>query len=179
MTTEYFSKLPVIDYQGQSLVNICVRGGVSNTVKQQTSALMPYTLQYETETPETVAFDYYNNIDAYWLVNMSNNIIDPYFDWLMPDKTLDQVLSNIYGSIPAAMNTNLFYQRQLTSNTDPYNVTINITSNTSQSNSSFAAVTAYTKAQVDNEAKRQVYLVRSDLALLVDSDLNKVLQNAT
>jgi hypothetical protein len=178
-TTEYFSKFPTIDYNGQMMVNICVRGGISNGIVGQTSAFMPYNLQFDGESPETVSFDYYNDINAYWLVNMANEVSDPAFDWMMPDAVLQDVLSDMYGSVANAQNTNLFYQRQPASNSDPYNVTITLESNISQGNSAFLPVTAYNKALVDNEAKRQVYLVRSDMLTSIDSALGVTLQNAS
>lgn len=180
-TQEFFDKFPVVNYNGQNLFNICVRVGIPEKVKTYTSAYMPYNIQYEKETPETIAYDYYGAVAYWWLVTLANNVYDPYFDWLLDDRALDDCISTFYGSIANAQSQIAFYQRNTTAG-DPYNIIINSTSNTTQqpvSNSTFTSISEYDKLKIDNEDLRQVYIIQQQFVDTLTTDLNKILADAT
>ena len=176
MSTEFFSNFPTVEYDGDTLVNICLRVGITNTVKQNTSQFLPYTLQYDSETQETVAYDYYNDVNLDWLVEMANDVIDPYYDWKLTDQDVDNVLVNNYGSVANAMSTVVYKQRVPTSNSDPYNVIVN--SNTQVSAAQYVSLSAYDYAHLSNQQKGTIYIINTDYVNPLKSSIKDLIANA-
>lgn len=176
MTTPYFSKFPIISYNNQNLVNIMCRVIIDSSVLADTSAYLPYDLEYQ-QTPETLAYDYYGDVNYYWLVNYTNNINDPYYDWYIQDDILNNILIGEYGTLANAQSTVVNYARQATNADDPYSG-IRVTNLTYQSGNTVGIYEpnyAYTLANSNNDAKRNVNLVDSQYALSFDAELTSLL----
>lgn len=58
----------------------------------------PYTVA-EGERPEDIAEFYYGSVDYVWLVYLANNIIDPYHQWPMDEKTFRNYLVDKYSDV--------------------------------------------------------------------------------
>jgi hypothetical protein len=74
----YFRRFPKINYNNQEVVNILTRVKILDTVKNNATIFLPYTVE-EGERPDMVANFYYDDPKYDWLVLLSNQIIDPYY----------------------------------------------------------------------------------------------------
>ncbi len=98
MTTEYFSSFPfTVNQDGQEVVNITYRIDFINRIKDNI-ALFQHVNIVTGQRPEDIALIYYNDQTLYWIVLWLNNIVDPYYDWLLTDKELFTYVQNKYGS---------------------------------------------------------------------------------
>lgn len=93
---KYFENFPVIEYEGQKIRDITRRNSFTAFVTSNPMLYLPYTVK-EGYKPEDVANAYYGSVDYTWLVNMSNNIIDPYHQWPMAEADFNKYLIDKYG----------------------------------------------------------------------------------
>lgn len=105
----YFNKLPTITYDNNAAVNIMARAKLSDGVKGDRSALLPYTLE-DGDRMDTVAQAYYGNPGYAWLVWFSNETVDPYFDMPLSDLDLTEHIKIKYGSLELAQRKIAFYR---------------------------------------------------------------------
>lgn len=106
---KYFEKLPIISYNGFTARNLMARAALTNDTRDSRSLYLPYSLEDDMR-PDTLAQAYYDNPDYAWLVWMSNNTIDPYYDYYLNDSDFDAFIAKKYGSIEAAMGEPAFYR---------------------------------------------------------------------
>src|SRR5690606_22834768 len=95
---QFFKNHPIITYNGQQVRNIFLTAKLTKQALGDTLSLLPYTVQ-EGETPTTVAYDYYGSVDYTWLVLFSNNILDPYTQWVKTEEQFHEHLIKVYGSV--------------------------------------------------------------------------------
>jgi hypothetical protein len=50
------------------------------------------------EKPEDVSYKYYKTTEYHWLILLLNNVVDPYYDWLLSARELQAYMENKYGS---------------------------------------------------------------------------------
>lgn len=48
------------------------------------------------DTPENIAYRYYGTVDRFWIVLMSNNIIDPQWEWPLTSNQFNEFLVKKY-----------------------------------------------------------------------------------
>lgn len=97
----YFEKLPVVSYNGQEARNILARARFSPQTRANKGTFYPYTMS-ETDRPDILSHKYYDNADYAWLVWMSNDVVDPYYDLNIPDPDMLAVIEKKYGSLEVA-----------------------------------------------------------------------------
>ena len=51
----------------------------------------------EWESPENIAYDYYGSCDEVWAVLAINEVVNPFFDWLMRPEELSNYVVSKYG----------------------------------------------------------------------------------
>lgn len=105
----YFDKHPIIDYNGTPCRNILARADLTEATRKNTVAFYPYTA-VDAERPDNLAYNYYDDPDYAWLVFMSNQIIDPYFDYPMTDEQFNRYIVSKYGSVAKAQRMVKFYR---------------------------------------------------------------------
>ena len=105
----YFNKLPLITYDNNIAVNIMARAKLSDNIKSDRSALLPYTLE-DGDRMDTVARAYYGNAGYSWLIWFSNETVDPYFDMPLGDLDFQEYMRTKYGSIELAQRKIAFYR---------------------------------------------------------------------
>ena len=79
---QYFRKFPLIPYNGVPSINILRRVDFNNNVKNFFTAFYSFNIQ-SGERIETIAHDYYEDVDLDWLIYLTNNIVD-----LLASKTI-------------------------------------------------------------------------------------------
>jgi len=59
--------------------------------------LMAYDVKYG-ERPEDIAFKYYDDAELHWVVLLTNNITDRYYEWPMTQPDFEDYLTDKYGA---------------------------------------------------------------------------------
>ena len=103
----YFENFPLTYYtvyddlsNVKIVTNITVRNKLSKEALDNILLYDEYDIK-DGETPEIVADKFYNNPQLHWVVLLTNEIIDPRFDWLLSTNNLNRYCegkySNVYG----------------------------------------------------------------------------------
>lgn len=98
----YFSMFPTFVYNGASAVDITRRVAVRATISADPRAYAPYEVPAG-QRADQLADSYYNTNDREWLVWMSIDVIDPYYDWYLSDDDFNAHLLQKYGSLEEAV----------------------------------------------------------------------------
>lgn len=114
---QYFSTLPKIiktDAQGNSLLmtNLMARASVIPQLLQNPAVFYTYDIQ-EGDKPETIAHKYYGDVNRFWIVLFSNQIIDPQWQWPLNNLEFDAYILDKYPSIDV-YSTAYGYQKIIT-----------------------------------------------------------------
>ena len=100
----YFQTFPYTLYtldnykSAQSIQNLLMRVKVSDSVKNNLVMYDEYDV-IDGDTPEIVAFKFYNNTNLHWLILQMNEILDPRFDWPMDTLRFQAYLNSKYSDI--------------------------------------------------------------------------------
>ena len=94
----YFEQFPIIQYNQYNTRNIIAKVKLTDVLSEDYFSYANYSLK-TFDTPWTVAHDYYGTVDRTWLVYMSNNIIDPYYEWYMDQENFEKYIIKKYGSV--------------------------------------------------------------------------------
>lgn len=99
---EYFPRIPydiektkLTDFQ--FVTNITFRIGIIREVLNNASSYYNYTIK-DSETPEIIAENAYNDPEAHWIILYANDIYDPQYDWPLNDRAFKNYLINKYRS---------------------------------------------------------------------------------
>jgi len=107
--TQFFKKFPVINYANNNGLNLLARVNMSKLALNNKQAYYSYVMPAG-ERPDNLSHNYYDNPDYVWLIGLTNQIIDPYYDYPLSDENLNTYISNTYGSIPQASQKILFFR---------------------------------------------------------------------
>lgn len=173
MATQYFKNFPLVFYNNVKLRNIMLKTNIIREIFLNNTNFYTYEVR-DGQKPTTVAFDYYGSVDYTWLVLMSNQIIDPYFDWILSNEEFDSYIIKKYGSIPAAQSTIVEYKDVLGNyvSLDTYNYYALISSSMV---SNFTPVYAIDKEFELNEQKRNIQLIDRIYSTKIASELEQSL----
>ena len=100
---KYFSNFPVVTYANNAARDIFARVKFDKNVEQYSKHFYPYQLQ-QGDRPDIVAYGYYDDSYADWLVYFTNKIIDPYYDYYLDQNQFDAFIEQKYGSISTAQS---------------------------------------------------------------------------
>jgi len=89
----YFSKFPQIKYNNADVLDLTRRVKLANATRAFN--YRPYVIG-EGNRPEDVAFEFYGDPEAAWLVLFSSEIIDPYTNWPKSQNNLDSFVRKEY-----------------------------------------------------------------------------------
>jgi hypothetical protein len=125
---KYFEKFPTVDYNGYTAKNIMLRTKILDKVYNNPKNFNFYELQGSSR-PDNVAYNVYDDQYFSWLVYLSNNIVDPYYDWFFGEYEFDQYILKKYGSYDNAQGkvaywSNNWYDDQNTLSVFYYNNTL-------------------------------------------------------
>ena len=149
MTTEYFSYFPTVSYNGDTLTNLTIRLDFINKIKDNV-ALFQYVNIVTGQRPEDIAFLYYGDATLYWIVLYMNNIVDPYYGWLLTDNQLYAYALQKYTDINAI-------HHYVTTSSSPLGAGVI----TDQYNSFKTSVTNLAYEQAQNESRRKIKVLQS------------------
>lgn len=96
-------------YRGTPVTNILKRVDFNSNIRNFLDAFYDYTIN-EGENVQSIAHDYYNDVDLDWLVYHTNDIIDPYYDVVLDSTQFDAFIKKKYGSIEEAQKNIFVYK---------------------------------------------------------------------
>lgn len=106
----YFSRFPLVDYDGTPAKNILARVDLTDRAKKDIRFNFDYVLQEGTSRPDILSFNYYDSAQYDWLIYMVNNVVDPYHDYYMSESDFKKYIVGKYGSIEVARSKVLHYR---------------------------------------------------------------------
>jgi hypothetical protein len=126
---QYFDTLPKVihtDDVGTSKIvtNIMARVSIVPKLLKNPLNYYQYDIQ-ESDTPEIIAHKYYGDSYRYWIVMLSNELLDPQWDWPMNNTVFARYLENKYPNIQTSSIIH-HYEKIITQyDTDSMTTTIN------------------------------------------------------
>jgi hypothetical protein len=94
--SKYFEEFPEIQYGTMIAKNLIARPSVMLPEFNTPTAFYDYEITNDLR-PDQVAGLYYDDPTLVWLIFLVNNIVDPYHDWPMTDRQLEEYLVIKYG----------------------------------------------------------------------------------
>jgi len=194
---QYFQTLPklaVKDKQSiQIATNLLARVSIVSSLMEDPLIYYTYDIQ-ESDTPEIIAHKYYGDVNRFWMVLFANQMLDPQWDWPLPNKVFDSYINQKYtiveqsqihhyekiitnttipdGSVSTEIITiseedyNNLFETSRTYSTITGNVNITVTKN---------VVDNYTYEYDLNESKRNIKLLNKTYADRLETEFNKLM----
>src|SRR5271157_5282210 len=107
--SKYFSKFPLMTYNGSNCINITERVGLLQTVNNNQYIYYPYDLQAY-ERADSFSNRYYGDPYLSWVLYLTNNIYDPLRGWYLQTQELNELVTLKYGSVQLATQKTKFYR---------------------------------------------------------------------
>lgn len=92
--------------------NLLMRIKFNDIVKKNAALYYTYDVK-DSDTPEIIADKYYENPGLHWIVLWANDIVDPFYDWVLPYPQFIAYLESKYGSVELAQTTILHYIKRI------------------------------------------------------------------
>ena len=167
MTTEYFSSFPQIVYNSDTIKNITVRLDFLNRIKNN-AALFQYFILQTGQRPEDIAYAYYGDPNLYWIVLWMNDVVDPYYGWLLTDTQVYNYALQKYTDIGATHHYEASTNAKLPIGTivDQYYLFPKV------------AITNLAYEQAENEKKRKIKILQGTYINQVLSEYRTELSSA-
>jgi hypothetical protein len=105
----YFSKFPLTRYSNSVAIDITKRVKLLDRVSGNPFAFFPYDIS-NGERADNFSNRYYDDPFMSWLLYLSNNIVDPYYEWYLQSNELEELIIKKYGSIEQAKLKIKFYR---------------------------------------------------------------------
>lgn len=109
MTERYFEKFKQITYANAQCIDLTQRVVFSDNFLRNPYVFYPYELNYF-ERPDQFAYRYYDDQYYAWLLYLTNDVIDPYYDWYIPDNEFKDFIVKKYKSLELAQQKIKFYR---------------------------------------------------------------------
>jgi hypothetical protein len=109
MADRYFDKFPLITYSNNTIVDLTKRVALLDRVSKNPYAFYNYDIE-DNERPDQLSNRYYEDSYLSWLVYLTNQIVDPYYEWYMTNDELEEFIEKKYGSIYDAQQKIKFYR---------------------------------------------------------------------
>ena len=117
---KYFDKFPLITYSNNIVVDITKRVTLLDRVSKNPYIFYPFDLS-GSERADQFSNRYYDDSYKSWILYLSNNITDPYYEWYLSDDELNNLIEKKYGSIVDAQQKIKYYRNDW-ENQDPISV---------------------------------------------------------
>lgn len=160
-----FDNYKTIQYEDQTLINLINKPKISQAIKNLGVLYYPYVIQVG-QRADNVAYSEYGDPTLDWLVYMSNDIIDPHYEWYLTEQQLTDLIIKKHGSVSAARNKILYKK----SGTDLYSVD----TATYDTTRSYTDVTAYDEEVRLNEERKHIQLVRREYIPIINKEIKKL-----
>lgn len=105
----YFTKFPTTIYNNITCADITRRVKIVDQYLRIPNSYYEYEIQ-NYERPDLLADLYYNDSYYDWLIYLTNNVTDPFYEWYLTDEQFNQYIKDKYGSIELAIKQTKFYR---------------------------------------------------------------------
>jgi hypothetical protein len=105
----YFDKFPRIVYSNNTIVDITKRIALLRRVSRNPYLFYPYDITDE-ERADQFSSRYYKDSFKSWIIYLSNNIIDPYYEWYLSEREFSEFIEKKYGSLFDAQQKVKYYR---------------------------------------------------------------------
>ena len=163
----YFSKFPKITYdmKGDSvrklIPDILRRVKLRATIKSGGMLFDKYDVK-EGEKPEDVAFKWFGDPELHWIILMTNNVTDRYYDWPMNQVQFAEYLTDKYGTnVDAIHHYEVTKDSGRTTSKGPSDYSHKVEVNSDTDNASSISNREYEEREQDK--KRQIQLLEKSL----------------
>ena len=125
----FFESFPTVNYDVKKnnkleiLTNLTLRFKVQEIVNGRTAVFYNYTVK-ENERADVIAHKYYNDASLDWIILLTNNIINPSFDWPLDYQSFIRYVRKNYGSVATAQATIHHYEKIIRSQSVLFDGTI-------------------------------------------------------
>jgi Base plate wedge protein 53 len=92
----YFRHFPLTSYNNTSIVDISRRVSISEASHNIPNFYYPVELNAGMR-PDVLADAYYKDSELDWLLYLSNQIVDPYYEWYMSNEEFERYILEKYG----------------------------------------------------------------------------------
>lgn len=92
---QYFDYSRKVQYGSKVLVDLTQRTVFLRYVKENGVFVGEYLVK-DGETMWSLAQDFYGHENYYWLIGQLNNVVDPFFDWVLPYHELQRLIEAKY-----------------------------------------------------------------------------------
>jgi len=195
----YFRQVPDFDYvnrdsDGKSIGDYQVVKNLFKRIKIRQDILqnLAYFTQYKIQgddRPDNVAFEIYEDETLDWVVLLSNNILNVQTEWPLTQAAFNEFLIKKYGDIEKSNNIHHYETRELKNDRGeivvrkglivPKNYKVEYFDTKRNQyvvrTNEVDAVTNYTYEVRKEEAKRNIYLIKSDYLELILEDINRLM----
>lgn len=93
----YFKELPLVNYDNRQSRNLILKSAILKDVMNKVSVFYNYIIK-EGYRPDMVANEEYGSPEYDWIVYLSNDLVDPYYDWPMDNRTFASYLEAKYNT---------------------------------------------------------------------------------
>lgn len=97
----YFNFFPTISYANGLATNVITKIRFNESVQENLAIFYPYTIK-QGERADQIAARVYDDAKLDWIIYLSNNIMDPYYDWPLSQEQFNQYIKEKYGSVVKA-----------------------------------------------------------------------------
>ena len=160
----YFSKFPLIPYQISTQDSLKLVPDILRRIKIRESLRAGSTLfdKYdvkENENPEDVAFKWFGSANLHWVILITNNVLDRYYDWPLNQVEFAEFLKDKYGAgnEDAVHHYEITKSSGKTSSSGPSDYSHKVEVNSDEDNASSVSNREYEERLQDK--KRQIKLL--------------------
>lgn len=108
MAQRYFDKFPVITYANTEAIDITRRVAVLDKIASEPYVFYPYEIT-DNERADQFSARYYNDQYKSWIVYVTNKIVDPYYEWYLHERDMQEFIIKKYGSFYTAQTRIKYY----------------------------------------------------------------------
>jgi len=95
---KYGDLLPKLEYNGVTITDITHRFVMSKGIEKYKGLYFKTTIKQH-QTPEVVSHVLYGTTDYWWVICAINNVMDPFYDWVMLESEVYVYAEKIYDDI--------------------------------------------------------------------------------
>ena len=99
----FFNRFPILAYDVKNNDNYKLLPDILRRVKLR-SSIRSSSMLFDTydvrngDRPEDIAFKWFGDAELHWVILMTNNVLDRYYDWPMNDVQFQEFLTDKYGA---------------------------------------------------------------------------------
>jgi hypothetical protein len=162
----YFNKFPLITYDIKGnkvrklLPDILRRVKLRASIKSGGMLFDKYDVK-EGEKPEDVAFKWFGDPELHWVILMTNNVTDRYYDWPMNQAQFAEYLNDKYSNPDAIHHYEVTKDSGRTTSQGPSDYSHKVEVNSDTDNAVSISFREYEEREQDK--KRQIQLLNKSL----------------